>query len=93
MDYAEYTVEDFICDESFLRYCLNPDHNDIRFWESWISNNPGKRGIVEKAIDFIREVRSSRPSLNDERYSEGKDRIRRRLLNEINGGSEKLTIL
>lgn len=93
MDYTDYTVEDFICDESFLRYCLNPDHNDTRFWNNWMSSNPGKRAIVDEAMDFVREVRSGRPSFNDEHYLQGKQRIRRRLLDEINGGSEKLTIL
>ena len=53
MDIQNYTVEDFVCDESFQRYCLGSDPEAIRFWETWTRNNPRQSGDMEEAARII----------------------------------------
>lgn len=53
MDYQNYTVEDFVCNESFQRYCMGADEEAIQFWESWIRNNPQQKPVIREAIQLF----------------------------------------
>lgn len=53
MNYTNYTASDFICDESFLRYFLKEDQNDIVLWQHWIINHPEKTDEVNEAIQML----------------------------------------
>ncbi|MEX6688203.1 FecR domain-containing protein [Danxiaibacter flavus] len=47
--YNDYKEEDFLLDESFIRYCLGTDAVAIKFWKEWLEKNPDKKTIVENA--------------------------------------------
>jgi ferric-dicitrate binding protein FerR (iron transport regulator) len=49
MDYTNYTVEDFITDEYFIRWVESSSVEVNAFWESWIQQHPEKRALVEEA--------------------------------------------
>ncbi|AXY72854.1 DUF4974 domain-containing protein [Paraflavitalea soli] len=53
MNLQNYSVEDFICDESFQHYCLGDDPEAVQSWTTWISNNPHKQPEVEEAKRMI----------------------------------------
>jgi transmembrane sensor len=53
MDYQNYTVEDLVCDESFQRYCLGNDPSAIRFWKSWIKDNPQQEPVIREATQLF----------------------------------------
>ena len=76
MDYQNYTVEDFVCDESFQRYCLGNDPSAIQFWESWIKDNPEKNGTVGEAARLF-EVISAKQGNLPAQLEHLKDGIRR----------------
>ncbi|WP_214226722.1 FecR family protein [Pedobacter sp. B4-66] len=40
MDYSLYTIEDFLTDESFVKFCLRDNQEDIVFWENLLNQNP-----------------------------------------------------
>jgi transmembrane sensor len=52
-DYLAYTVEDFVCDESYLRYYYKENEEDIRFWTDWISRHPEKLDVIISANNYI----------------------------------------
>lgn len=52
-DYLAYSVEDFVCDESYLRYYFKEDEEDIRFWTDWISRHPEKLDVIMSANNYI----------------------------------------
>jgi ferric-dicitrate binding protein FerR (iron transport regulator) len=54
MPHRYRTVEDFLKDESFISYCLRSNEQDIRYWETFIAENPGKRELVEEAVHEYR---------------------------------------
>lgn len=56
MKYTDYTEEDFIIDEYFQKWILNPDEMTLNFWENWISEHPEKKEIIENAANFIRLI-------------------------------------
>lgn len=54
MPHRYRTVEDFLKDESFISYCLRSNEQDIRYWETFIAENPGKRELVAEAVQEYR---------------------------------------
>jgi len=69
MDFKEYSVENFLMNDSFRSYCLRKDEEDVRFWTEWIANNPEKRETVQQAGELFRLLNgniSSRQYMRDE---------------------------
>ncbi len=53
MNFHDYKVEDFVCDESFQRYCLDGNDTDTAFWEDWIAKHPERQGLIQEARQMI----------------------------------------
>ena len=82
MDYSNYTVEDFISDESFQRYCHNQNEKDVRFWSNWKEDHPHRQYGIEEAENFVRSLQFRR-SLKDFEYASRKQTIRAQLQKKI----------
>jgi ferric-dicitrate binding protein FerR (iron transport regulator) len=52
-DYLLYGVEDFITDESYLRYYFRENEAAIQFWTEWIKLHPEKLDIIISANNYI----------------------------------------
>ncbi|MCK0146213.1 FecR domain-containing protein [Arenibacter sp. F26102] len=53
MKYKNYDIEDFITDEYFLRWVLDPDAMTNMFWENWLADYPNKKEEVDKAKRLV----------------------------------------
>lgn len=49
MDYSLYKIEDFLTDESFIRYCLKEDGEAIAYWEEVLQKQPELRDVIQQA--------------------------------------------
>lgn len=49
MDYSQYTIEDFLTDESFIKYCLRDNGEDIAFWENILIQYPELSPSIHQA--------------------------------------------
>jgi transmembrane sensor len=76
MDIQNYTVEDFICNESFQRYCLGNDPEAIAFWESWAKNNPHRSDDLKEAARIFSILNANQGNLQVQ-MAQLKDSIRR----------------
>ena len=70
MKYQNYSAQDFVLDEYFQRWTLIGDPAAVRFWESWLLENPSKKETVEEAKDLIREMDFKRHISTKEEYQE-----------------------
>ncbi|BAV04756.1 hypothetical protein SAMN05421788_11143 [Filimonas lacunae] len=52
-DYILYSVEDFVSDESYLRYYFREEVAAIQFWAEWIQQHPEKLDIIISANNYI----------------------------------------
>ena len=52
-DYLSYGVEDFVTDESYLRYYFRENEADIQFWTEWLGLHPEKLDVVISANNYI----------------------------------------
>ena len=53
MDYKDYTVREFLHDEMFRKWIIDPDHETAIFWETWLRDNSDHRAIMEQARDVL----------------------------------------
>lgn len=53
MDLQQYKAEDFLLNDSFVRYCLRSNDSDVQFWEDWLERYPHKQEEAEKARRWL----------------------------------------
>lgn len=53
MDQLLYTAEDFVRDESYLRYYFKTNADDVSWWQNWISRHPEKLDVIVSADQLI----------------------------------------
>jgi transmembrane sensor len=53
MNYSNYTVEDFVTDESFIQWVKNPGDESNAFWNAWLSQNPEKGSLIKEAKQIV----------------------------------------
>ena len=53
MNYENYRLEDFLQDEEFKRWVLNPDGDSEVFWNNWLISHPHQQETILKAREFI----------------------------------------
>jgi hypothetical protein len=70
MDYHTYTAEDFILDQNFRQWVLNPDQVSNSFWEAWLVQHPEKVGVIEEARELLLEISSHKDILYDKEEHE-----------------------
>lgn len=54
MQHKYRTIEDLLKEESFINYCLRKNEQDVHYWETFIADNPGKKELVEEAVQEYR---------------------------------------
>ncbi len=57
MNYHNYQLEDFLSDEDFKQWVIDPDADRDHFWKSWIASNPEKKDIIYQAVEIIRGIK------------------------------------
>lgn len=53
MKYSNYKLDDFLADELFRNWVINPNEESDYFWASFIENNPDKYPTVIEAKEII----------------------------------------
>ncbi|MDQ2718901.1 MAG: FecR family protein [Bacteroidota bacterium] len=65
--FENYSVEDFVTDESFLNYCHHSNKRDTIFWQQWLNENPSKKVLAAEASQIIKSLSLT---VNEEEYRE-----------------------
>lgn len=68
MKYADYSIEDFACDEYFQTWVWGSDPMVDNFWQQWTVSNPEKRGDLEKAKKLVLLLDMERHELSVSRF-------------------------
>lgn len=70
MRYIDYKKEDFIKDEYFQKWVLNPDEMTINFWNNWLSAHPDKKQVIQKASYAIQLLHKNEKELPKKDFDE-----------------------
>lgn len=62
-DYNQFTVNEFVLDNSFRCWVFQPDEQTMSFWHSYLLTNPEQRGDIEAASSLLLHLRSRHDDL------------------------------
>ena len=68
--YKNYGTEDFVWDPSFRQWVLTPNREIDLIWNTWLNENPEKKGQVMQAKDIIRALRVMEPGISNEEINQ-----------------------
>lgn len=74
-NHTNYTVKDFILDDSFCRWVLKNASEDAVFWEKWIHEHPQHAEVLADACDLIKKVRDAQDNLSENELREELKRL------------------
>jgi transmembrane sensor len=74
-DYAQYTLTDFLEDDSFIQWVINGDAKSNVFWQSFLISYPEKDKVVQEAASIIRVYRKQVTFTNEEHREKVWNRI------------------
>ncbi|SCC30342.1 FecR family protein [Chitinophaga costaii] len=53
MDFSQYSIEDFVCDESFQSYCTGANPAQVLFWEAFAAEHPARQADMDTAKQLV----------------------------------------
>ena len=53
MNFTNYSVDDFVADESFQAFVADADSEAGRFWQSWLAEHPTKKAAADQAYALV----------------------------------------
>jgi transmembrane sensor len=73
--YSQYETSDFLRDESFINWVVDPEGTGNQAWTNWMNANPAKKEAAQKAIDVIRSFDFKKEPVAAAFYGNLKQRI------------------
>jgi transmembrane sensor len=67
-DYAQFTLRDFVLDESFRRWVLQPDEATMSFWHTFMLRYPNQQTVVDEAASLLLHLRANYDDLTEASY-------------------------
>lgn len=67
-DYSQFTIRDFVLDESFRRWVLQPDEATMSFWHTFMLRHPEQQAVVDDAASLLLHLRANYDDLTDASY-------------------------
>ncbi|KAA0992250.1 FecR family protein [Dyadobacter aurulentus] len=56
MDYRTFEVQDFLADENFTQWVLQPDAEHDDFWTNWLAAHPDRKDVADQARLLIENI-------------------------------------
>ena len=66
-DYSQFTLTEFLEDDSFIQWVIDPDAKSNSFWQSFLISHPEKEQVVKEASSVILVYRKQVMFTNEER--------------------------
>lgn len=64
-DYSQFSVSDFVLDESFRRWVFQPDEETMSFWHTFMLRHPDQQAIINEASNILLHLRTRYDDLTD----------------------------
>ena len=53
MNFTNYSVDDFVADESFQAFVADADSEAGRFWQAWLAEHPAQKAFTDQAYVLV----------------------------------------
>jgi transmembrane sensor len=87
MDFLNNTAKDFVLNESFQKWILEPDDETCDFWNDWTTKHPHKMDVIEEAKTIIQNIRR----VIEKNVACDSDEVWERISKDIDGMKDKKT--
>ncbi|MBO0931452.1 FecR family protein [Fibrella aquatilis] len=67
-NYAQFTTRDFVLDESFRRWVLQPDEATMSFWHTYMLRYPAQQAYIDEAATLLLHLRTNYDDLTEASY-------------------------
>ena len=67
-NFSQYTVRDFVLDEGFRRWVLQPDEATMLFWHTFMLQHPQQQAVVDEAASLLLHLRTNYDDLTEASY-------------------------
>ncbi|MBO0938592.1 FecR domain-containing protein [Fibrella sp. HMF5335] len=67
-NYAQFTTRDFVLDESFRRWVLQPDEATMSFWHTFMLRYPAQQAHIDEAATLLLHLRTNYDDLTEASY-------------------------
>ncbi|XOV94495.1 MAG: FecR family protein [Bacteroidota bacterium] len=82
MSYSNYQINDFVNDEKFRLWVLEPNPEQNYFWEKWLIQNPEMKPMVYEARDIVKAIQFKDFKLKKKRRQKLWDKITEETVNQ-----------
>ena len=82
-NYAQYTLTEFLEDDSFIQWVIDPDTKSNSFWQSFLKSHPEKEEVVKEASSVILVYRKQELFTNEARREAVWRRIEASVPNQV----------
>ncbi|RIV24987.1 DUF4974 domain-containing protein [Fibrisoma montanum] len=63
--YHRFTARDFVLDDAFRRWILQPDEESMTFWHTFMLSHPEQQTAIDEAASMVLHLRASHDDLTD----------------------------
>ena len=67
-DYSQFAIRDFVLDESFRRWVLQPDEATMSFWHTFMLRHPAQQSVIDDAASLLLHLRANYDDLTNASY-------------------------
>lgn len=64
-DYSQYSLHDFVLDESFRQWVFEPDEQRMSFWHGVMLRHPEQQGLIDEATSLLLHLHARYDDLTD----------------------------
>ncbi|GAB3780956.1 hypothetical protein GCM10028818_34110 [Spirosoma horti] len=64
-DYSQYSLHDFVLDDSFRQWVFEPNEQRMTFWHSVMLRHPEQRGLIDEAASLLLHLHARYDDLTD----------------------------
>jgi transmembrane sensor len=61
MNFTNYSVDDFVADESFQAFVADAGSEAGRFWQAWLAEHPSQKAAADQAYALVQGLGPSQP--------------------------------
>ncbi|AKD54652.1 FecR family protein [Spirosoma radiotolerans] len=64
-DYSQYSLHDFVLDDSFRQWVFEPDEQRMTFWHGIMLRHPEQQGLIDEAASLLLHLHARYDDLTD----------------------------
>ena len=65
IDYTSFTARDFVLDDSFRQWVLNPNETAMSFWHTYMLRHPEQQETIDEAASILLHLRTTYHNLGE----------------------------